>query len=818
MMLLCAAFMQAQDLSSGLQVVNDLGNYPMQNMSKPAYLDSYVDPSFGTTIRRISNVGNGGVIKPMYSTIQAWNADESYMILYERGRGHQLLDGMTYQFIRYLDDIRPDDIEQIFWDFDDPNIFYYVDNANNDLIRYRVNNSSKQVIVNLGSLTNCGNIIMGNDVQMMSWDSDIVSFRCNNQRAYSYSISTGTLREFNFSNGNLEYTAPMPGPSGDRFYHRRNIYGSNGNYQRRLNESKIEHSCTGQLANGDDGHFAIAFSAGQNGGCQGNIIQHNMRTGECTPLISEGQGYPYPKSGTHISALAHKNTQGGWVAASMVGFQEDGQSLLDQELVVARADQNGNVTVCRIGHHRSDENEFDYFGEPHASISPTGTRVVFASDWSGSQDGQSIDTYVVELPTFGGTPPPPPSGDNSLSWDTEPTSISTGNNSFTMDYSINQNGVVFIQVFDENWNKIDDDYQVVSSGTKRITLNLDVPNGAASANNNHLQAMLFNSDWTEELATRLELDVSSGSTPPPPPPTSNSLKWNPTPTSISGGTNNFTLDYSINQNGIVFIQVFDKDWNRFDYYTENVSTGSRQVTLPLSVSSPSANNNHLQAFLLSSDWSSEFERLELDLPSGNAPPPPPPSSGNSLKWSTTPTSISNGNNSFTMDYSIDKKGVVFIQVFDENWNKIDQDYRDVSAGENRITLDLDVPNGAASSGNNNLQAMLLNSSWVEMTDVPRLEETLNFSSNKLETESMSFNVFPNPFSHAFNIEYHLTKSQAVSIQLFTQEGKRVKVINKTNQAAGNHIETVTIDNLPSGMYLLHLTTSDSHGVQKLVKF
>ena len=37
-------------------------------------------------------------------------------------------------------------------------------------------------------------------------------------------------------------------------------------------------------------------------------------------------------------------------------------------------------------------------GEPHAVICPTGTRVLYASDWSGAQDGHSIDCYVVELP------------------------------------------------------------------------------------------------------------------------------------------------------------------------------------------------------------------------------------------------------------------------------------------------------------------------------------------------------------------------------------------------------------------------------------
>ena len=83
----------------------------------------------------------------------------------------------------------------------------------------------------------------------------------------------------------------------------------------------------------------------------------------------------------------------------MIGFEEDGQTLLDQELVLARVEK-GNVEVYRIGHHRADEQEFDYFGEPHAVISPTGTRVLFGSDWSGVDDGKSVDSYVVELPAF----------------------------------------------------------------------------------------------------------------------------------------------------------------------------------------------------------------------------------------------------------------------------------------------------------------------------------------------------------------------------------------------------------------------------------
>jgi len=232
---------------------------------------------------------------------------------------------------------------------------------------------------------------------MMSWGSDVFTFRCNNELAFAYRISTDELITFDINE--VDNIAPAVAPSGNRFYHNNQVYDNTGNSILDLNESNLEHSCIGKLANGNDAHFAVAFAQGPMGGCIGDIIAHDLTTGFCFPVISQSQGYDYPQSGVHISALAHKNTEGGWLAASMIGYDQNGQSLLDQELVIARADE-GNITVCRIGHHRSDEDQYDYWGEPHAVISPTGTRVLFGSDWSGSQDGQSVDSYVVELPAF----------------------------------------------------------------------------------------------------------------------------------------------------------------------------------------------------------------------------------------------------------------------------------------------------------------------------------------------------------------------------------------------------------------------------------
>ena len=65
------------------------------------------------------------------------------------------------------------------------------------------------------------------------------------------------------------------------------------------------------------------------------------------------------------------------------------------------ADTTTNV-VCRIGRHRSwgkDNTQLadSYWAEPHTVPSPSGTRAVFASDRG---DGDTVDTYVVELPSY----------------------------------------------------------------------------------------------------------------------------------------------------------------------------------------------------------------------------------------------------------------------------------------------------------------------------------------------------------------------------------------------------------------------------------
>src|SRR5262245_43297863 len=114
----------SNDLCAGR--ITDFEPYPMTALAKPALGATVVDAQFGTTIRRITAVAGTGAsaaIVPMYSTISAWNADESRLILYAVGGGHQLYDGKTYALIKSLA-INPPDLEQVYWDTTDPDLLY----------------------------------------------------------------------------------------------------------------------------------------------------------------------------------------------------------------------------------------------------------------------------------------------------------------------------------------------------------------------------------------------------------------------------------------------------------------------------------------------------------------------------------------------------------------------------------------------------------------------------------------------------------------------------------------------------------------------
>lgn len=421
------AFNATQNLCEAV-AVTDQREQVIAPAGKPKYLQPYTDPSFGTRVIRVSNSGADGVHKPLYSTIQAWNADESLLMLFRRGfnsSDYVLLNGHTYEPVDRLN-INPADVEEVFWSRFDPNRLFYVSSSRSSesqFFSYNVATGRQSLIKDLAPMCRSGSVARGGgDIFMQSLDDDLFGFRCESPGGsytlMSYRISTDELTTITAGSGNdwNEWTAPMPSPSGRSMWLQGDIIKPQLNsVERKLDLAKPgEHGDLGLGHNGQDTLYQTVFDPSPNG-CDGSANQgvghlgiHNLTTGKCRAMLTESEGWPYTTSGTHVSAGAYK--QPGWVALSSIGYREQLPFMQNQqpatplfsEIYVVNTNPQ-SPQVCRVAHHRSfgkyaqNGNYPAYFGEPHPSHSPSGTRVVFGSDW---QDSGSVDAYVVELPGY----------------------------------------------------------------------------------------------------------------------------------------------------------------------------------------------------------------------------------------------------------------------------------------------------------------------------------------------------------------------------------------------------------------------------------
>ncbi len=354
----------------------------MTALSKPARLVSYVDPKFGTAVRRITDVVaqfGGSYAKPVYSTMPAWNADETYLILYVVGQGHKLLNGKTYEVVRSLN-ISPADLEHVHWSATDPDALYYPSGSALKVYRPSTNTSTTLK-------TFSGSVSFGTDPIYGDWHSDVFGFSGG---AGNILWRQSTLTQIAAASTGT----PQVGATGSLYVQGAQVYATSTNVLlRTLIINTTEHAAIGMLANGQDFWASVQFDAISTTGGNGNLIVTNLATGANSAVIGEANGWGYPRNGTHLSAHASKNP--GWVAVSMTG-NPAGQNFLDQEIALANVNTG---TVCRVAHHRSagSAGTIGYWAEPHVNISPRGTRMIFASDWN---NGATVDTYVIELPGY----------------------------------------------------------------------------------------------------------------------------------------------------------------------------------------------------------------------------------------------------------------------------------------------------------------------------------------------------------------------------------------------------------------------------------
>jgi hypothetical protein len=379
------------DLCAGL--VADKAAHPMTAVAQPAVGATVTDAEFGTTIRRITAVdatGSNPAIRPLYSTVAAWNADESRFLLYHVNKGHELYDGRTYKLVRTLYDISPAYLEQVYWHTSDPDVFFFVDGK--DFIRYHVTAATKETLTTFSFCT--ANATGGTDPMFMSFDSGRIGLGCGDQ-AFIYDVPTNTV----IARKTYAENPAQISPSGKLGWlsDSGRVTDASLNVVRTLDlKEPFGHSSMGMWPTGEDTWNGVTYDPGPAGNDDiGSLVTFDMTTGKSKVVIGPKTGYPYPPT-THVSALAWLNP--GWAFVSTFG-DTTGKGLLDLEITIANT-----VTgvVCRAGRHRSwgksnTKLADPYWAEAHAVPSPSGTRVAFASDWG---NGVTVDTYVIELPSY----------------------------------------------------------------------------------------------------------------------------------------------------------------------------------------------------------------------------------------------------------------------------------------------------------------------------------------------------------------------------------------------------------------------------------
>lgn len=366
-----------------------------QGIARPAYRQPVLDPSFGTTVTRISDERafdqeGFGVIRHAYAKNQPWNADESLLMLDVRYPA-PLLDGQTFELIG-----RVHQPSEAIWLNTDPQ--HMVGVAGNKLVQWDALADRRSAVLHRfrghrrialglgeGNLSNDDRYAAllgqkgGNRVDVLVLD--LVEGRIVGRRSYP---RTG-LGE----NDRSVFNNVAMSQSGDRVIVEFNRQGEGPrsgivSFDRRLRDrvhlSKLGgthfDTCVGPSG-------AETIVAGADDGS--TIVSIDLTDGIKTALLPE-DSIAYP---IHISC--RNVARPGWAYISEYFDPRAPRRLNHDEVFAVRLDGSG--VVERFAHQHISTSR-DYEHEPHAVPSRDGSRVLWASDWENRKG--PVYAYVAE--------------------------------------------------------------------------------------------------------------------------------------------------------------------------------------------------------------------------------------------------------------------------------------------------------------------------------------------------------------------------------------------------------------------------------------
>jgi hypothetical protein len=120
----------------------------------------------------------------------------------------------------------------------------------------------------------------------------------------------------------------------------------------------------------------------------------DLASGALTPLWPID--FSHTALGFHFSGCAFARP--GWALVSTHDGDPGAHTWMDDQVFAVQLKAGGQVVRLVHTHSLVDEDqEHDYWAEPHASVNPGFTRILFTSNWGRSGTGE-VDMFLVELP------------------------------------------------------------------------------------------------------------------------------------------------------------------------------------------------------------------------------------------------------------------------------------------------------------------------------------------------------------------------------------------------------------------------------------
>lgn len=338
-------------------------------ISQSPHMNLYLDPAFNTRNRRITNSQAEQVHRPMGNSADAWNNDESLLILHQFDKAAAspkfvLMDGSNYQMLGQLN-IPSVASNTVFWSQYNPLSVFFVDNHEKPghLNRFDIASGTLEHIADFAPICEANGFPASDGIfTKPSMNDELFAYQCGVKDDQSLVIA-------------YEYA------------------------------SDSYHSVTV----GEDTQWQLGQppQAIPDGG--GYWMQGEMLTNELAVNPNNLDTKPVMASnGVSISVVDQLSSS--WRALSSMGYGEFENFAKEQpapayfsEIILVNTKDSKQTDMCRIAHHRSfgrDANNAGYdamLGETVAALSPSGSRVLFNSDW---YDNGSVDTYAIELPSF----------------------------------------------------------------------------------------------------------------------------------------------------------------------------------------------------------------------------------------------------------------------------------------------------------------------------------------------------------------------------------------------------------------------------------